>query len=157
VLNGISRVRGSILSDFQQIERYIDSILTTLLFGDDVGLRPELFEEQFLESRSTTFMEKWKTFRRFTKKHEDIKCSDLRDELRRANEVRNRFAHGNVVFFDGDPYLKYFENSSKQSMKLSEEKVEEELETVGEALKNLSELHRKVIDEEIQPFEDNNN
>lgn len=127
----ITRKRGMVISSALLIEELLEVMITDTFFNkevDKITKEKELFEGAMLEREFFTFMSKWYVFRELCHNHPSLNTkdrSDLLTELKEIVGIRNKFAHGEVVFKEGkNPTLIYYENGKKEQI-LSDSYFEE--------------------------------
>lgn len=123
VRDEITKKRGVVLSSSLLIEELLEVMITNIFFSKDIDRvtkEKELFGGAVLEREFFTFMSKWKVFRELCHHHPALNTKDHSDLLRELKEIiniRNRFAHGKVVFKEGkNPTLVYFEDGEKEQL-----------------------------------------
>jgi len=119
VRDEITKKRGKVISSALLIEKLLEVMIINTFFNKDVGnltKEKELFGGAMLEREFFTFMSKWHVFRELCHSHPSLKDhSDLLKELKEIVDIRNRFAHGEVIFKEGkNPNLIYFQNGRKE-------------------------------------------
>jgi hypothetical protein len=105
----ITYAKGVILERAVEIESTLDSILKRLFFGKNYE-SSDLFEDLILKTNFFSMQNKLNVFKRLVKQHETLKTNDyssLFKEIQEFIEVRNRFAHGAIVFKHVQPFLSY--------------------------------------------------
>ncbi len=123
VRDEITKKRGRVLSSALLIEELLEVIITDTFFNKDIGKitkEKELFEGAMLEREFFTFMSKWKVFKELCNNHPALNAQNRPDLLTKIKEIiniRNRFAHGKVIFREGkNPTLVYYENGKKEKL-----------------------------------------
>ncbi|MBS3076236.1 hypothetical protein J4481_00655 [Candidatus Pacearchaeota archaeon] len=111
--------RGQIINNSLFIENKIDSIITNLLFKQDVE-KSSLFKSVILSREFFGFMSKWKVLRNLLKTlmpFKDKDYSELFKDLHFIIDERDKFAHGQVSYsgMRGEKiFLTYFKEISKK-------------------------------------------
>lgn len=106
--------RGAVISASLSIETRLNDILSGYFFPKNKPKR-SIFMEFCLEKEHFTFMQKWKLLRTLLRDghlrlrtEKDLK--NLLKNLHKIIEVRNNFAHGEIIFFGKPAFMRYVKN-----------------------------------------------
>lgn len=117
----LSLIRGEIISSSLNTEIRVNEILSRFFFPEDDSKR-RLFLELFLEKEFFTFMQKWKTLRELLNlgklKIRNGSTKFLLDKIHNIIEIRNNFAHGEIIFFGKLSYLRYLKDGKLIQVRL---------------------------------------
>ncbi|EPW6730602.1 hypothetical protein ACWOK9_004603, partial [Vibrio parahaemolyticus] len=127
------------------LERKMERVLTDFFFGQFNGFDPKrhLFEKELLESSAMQFSFKKKLIQKVCEEQKCVsgkKSSKLQGALKRIMEVRNAFAHGEMVLDAKDGVVLNFYSGEHKQFKLNEKfwtDVETDFHTAEELLSEI--------------------
>lgn len=114
-------VRGQVISLALLVEQKVDRVLSNIF--SDSKEKGDLFKSYILEKESFTFMNKWRLLRDLSKEGildfgEERK--NFLENLKKLIFIRDRFAHGDIVFSGKTPRLGYLKAGKHVSVDLDE-------------------------------------
>jgi hypothetical protein len=114
----LANIRGRVISVALLVEQKLDDIISLIFMGNNLN-GTTLFKELLLNKEFFTFMSKWRLFRDLT----NLKIINIADEKVRKKiltlikdviEIRDKFAHGDIVFSGTQPQLYYIRDGEKK-------------------------------------------
>lgn len=102
--------RGEVVSQAILVEQQIEEIISKIFFNKNVDL-VDNFRSFILGRDFFTFMNKWHVLKDILDTMEPYKNEDykeLKRELHDIVNIRNNFAHGKAVHYNGEIILEYF-------------------------------------------------
>lgn len=146
------KFRGWIVSEMNNIEFFIERIITNSLFKSSQITEKELFKENVLKQRYCGVWEKRQILRSILKSElHDIrisrkKLSTYRGNLQKLIEIRNKFAHNQIAI--QLPSLSGVLKCSKDGKEVREEITDEYLDKIkklhGNVLKKTLRLNQEI-------------
>jgi hypothetical protein len=139
--------RGHIINNALFIEEKIANIISKIFF-DKNRERISQFHSIILEREFFTFMNKWKVLRDILNSISPYKEKDytqLKTDLKEIVEVRDKFAHGNVIYSGDDGkkiFLEYFSGEAKRE-EITEDTIKKFIELAKKCHEELNKLTSK--------------
>jgi hypothetical protein len=146
-------VKGRIIDASLRIERELESLISSLLFGMAKKGEAKFFERFILNTDHLNFSSKLRIFRSLYKtcsylKMKEPECSALATRIRGIMEIRDNFAHGQIIFRDIRPpivpYLSYYKENEPKEQKLDESYFNQINDVFNDCLRGLAELKQHV-------------
>jgi hypothetical protein len=159
------KIRGKVISAALITEQQLDDLISILMMGIDNDARNQ-FKEMILNKEFFTFMNKWKTLRDFLNRKaivfaEETERKEFLNELHQLIEIRDIFAHGEIIFSGTIPQLHFSKEGEKRYLILNDEYFDglnELFSKVNFTLENLFKFveNRIISTLEKENSEDNN-
>ena len=132
----IAHKRGELISKSIIIEDTIEESIRNILFGSKRTEPSKLFEEHILRTIFFSFENKRIVLQRLLKSLDwyDEKYKEKFKEIRKANNFRNQFAHGKIIFRGKIAFLAYVgDNGKLKEKELSKDYFTDIYETLKSA------------------------
>lgn len=119
---GLLQIRGRIISHAIMIEKLLDNVIAAL-FTSDKTIHIA-FKHLMLEKEFFTFFNKWRIFENLSLNNYflDFKDDEYRKrlvtELKDIIDIRNNYAHGDIIFIKKQPHLQYMKSDKIKKDKL---------------------------------------
>ncbi len=113
----INMRQSEVLSRAVGLDDDLDDIIKHALFGNKITESSKYFESLILKTDFFSSMNKWKVFRELIKHLEYFKGDDFSDLLSPIHElinIRNRLAHGGIIFRGEKIFLSYYHGTQKE-------------------------------------------
>lgn len=143
----VSILRGLVITHAVDIEAYVGAIITNYFVMSN---KHSEFSTMALSDPYFSFGMKLSIFKRILNKIELEPYEGFKEDLRRINELRNRFAHSMLFGFDGD--LIYPAGEKPMKTKNAKKMYDEYIQLYGKVFKELEKIFWHIIGKP-NPFE----
>jgi len=140
-------IRGQIIASALTIENELDRIIS-FIFTEEQGLKYRVFKELLLEQEFFTFFKKWQLLKNLIDR-EMLKLDPnirkrLIGPLHEIINIRDRFAHGEIVFLGEKPQLEYLKEGKKKHDVLNKSYFEDLENKMSDVFGILIELNKQL-------------
>lgn len=157
--HGLKFIRGNVIEITIDLEKQLEFLISTVLFGYEKNGEAKFFVEFMLYH--LTFESKIKIFRSLYKTcsfFEDLRkeCEELTTKIKNVNNWRNRFAHGEIAFkttensVTKEPYLFYYYENEQKNKILNNQFFDDEINPLFLETQKEITIIRNKIDEKFK-------